>query len=89
MCVYNSEWPHNFTEPKPHLNQFSQIKYSNLETELNVMKKFKQNYQIQVQIRLVRKIKSKSIKKLQIRKIYIQIQIHVHLWWAAMLPFPV
>ena len=57
-----SEWPHNFTEPEPHLNQFSQIKCSNLDTELNVMKKIKQNYQIQirVQIRLVRNIKSKS-----------------------------
>ena len=42
------------------------------------MKKIKQNYeiQIQVQIRLVRnyeiQIQSKSIKKLQIRRIYIQ-----------------
>jgi len=60
MCVYNSEWPHNFTEPKLHLNQFSQIKCSYLETELIVMKKFEQNYQIQVQIQLVRNTKSKS-----------------------------
>jgi len=43
------------------------------------MKKFKQNYQIQiqVQIRSVRnyeiQIQSKSIKKLRIRRIYIQI----------------
>jgi len=37
-------------------NVIAQIKYSNLESEPNVMKKFKQNYQIQiqVQIRLVR-----------------------------------
>jgi len=48
------------TEPEPNLNQFSQIKYSNRETELNVMKKFKHNYQIQVEIRLVRIIKSTS-----------------------------
>jgi len=58
-------------------NVIAQIKHSNLETEPNVMKKIKQNYeiQIQVQIRLVRnyeiQIQSKSIKKLQIRRIYI------------------
>ena len=34
--------------PERNLNQFSQIKCSNLETELNFMKKFKQNYQIQI-----------------------------------------
>jgi len=49
------------------------------------MKNFKQNYQIQVQIRLVRnyeiQIQSKSIKKLQIRSIYIQ--NHVHLCYPA------
>ena len=62
MCFYNSGWLHNFTEPEPFLNQFSQIKYSNLESELDVMKKIKQNYQIQIrdQIPLVRNIKSKS-----------------------------
>ena len=65
-------------------NFIAQIKYSNLETESTVMKKIEQNYQIQfqVQLRLVRnseiQIKSKSIKKLQIRRIYIQTQIHVH-----------
>ena len=63
-------------------NVIAQIESSNLETETKVMKKFKQNYQIQVQIRLVRnyevQIQSKSIKKLQIRRIYIQIL--VHLW---------
>ena len=85
MCICNTEGRHNFTEPEPHLNEFSQIKYSTLETELNVMKKFKQNYQIQieVQIRLVInykiQIQFNSNKKLQIRRIYIQIQIHVHL----------
>jgi len=36
--LINSQWRHNFTEPEPNLNQFSLIKYSNLETELNVMK---------------------------------------------------
>ena len=54
-ALYNSE-PNdfrNFTEP--NLNQFSQSKYSNLEIEPNVMKKFKQNYKIQ--IRLIRKYK--------------------------------
>jgi len=43
------------------------------------MKKFKQNYEIQ--IRLVRnyeiQIQSKSNKKLQIRRIYIQIHVHL------------
>jgi len=51
--LYNSERRHIFTEPEPNLNKFTQIndiitqnviaqiKYSNLETEPNVMKKFK------------------------------------------------
>jgi len=58
-------------------NVIAWIKYSNLETEPYVMKKFKQNYQ--VQIRSVRnyKIQSKSIKKLQIRRIYIQIDVRL------------
>ena len=57
------------------------------------MKKFEQNYQIEipVQIRLVRdykiQVQSKSIKKLQIRRIYIQIiQTHVQLWWSPLSP---
>ena len=49
------------------------------------MTKFKQNYQIQVQIRLVKyyeiQIRSKSIKKLQIHKI--NIQFHFHLCWQV------
>jgi len=74
-----------------HFNVIEQIKYNNLETEPNVMKIFKQNHKIQfqVQIRLVRnyeiQVQSKSIKKLQIRRIYIQIQIHVHRWWVLTL----
>jgi len=40
-ALYNTEWRHNITEPEWNLNHVSQIKYRNLETELNVMKKFK------------------------------------------------
>ena len=97
MCVlYKSHWRHIHTVPEPNLNKFTkinditthhiiaQIKYSIFETEPNVMKQFKQNNQIQVQvqIRLVKNYKiqfqSYSINKLQIRRIFIQ--IHVHLW---------
>jgi len=45
----------NISGHESNLNQFSQIKYSNMETGPNVMKKFKQNYQIQ--IRLIRNYK--------------------------------
>jgi len=48
MCIvqFRPNNVRNFTER--NLNQFSQNKYNNLETEPNVMKKFKQNYQIQI-----------------------------------------
>jgi len=78
VCVlYNSEWRHDFTEPEPNLNHT----LNTAILKVSIMKKFKQNYQIQVQIRLVRnykiQIQSKSIKKLQIRRIYIQIHVHL------------
>jgi len=57
MCFGNTDLHHNLTEPEPHLKQFSQINYSNLETGLNVMKNFEEKHQIQVQIRLVRNYK--------------------------------
>ena len=76
LCVlYNSHWRHIFTEREPNLNKFAQIndiithniiaqiKYSNLETEPNVMKKFKRSYQIEVQIRLVRNYEIQIHKK--------------------------
>jgi len=65
MCVlYNSHRRHIFTEPEPNLNKFTQvnditthnilaqIENSSLESEPNVMKKSKQNYEIQIHVEI-------------------------------------
>jgi len=70
--------------PLKKTNRLNTIIYSS-ETKLKVATKFKQGYQIQIRLSRIYKIQiqSKPITKLKIRRI--KIQIHVHLLSSAYL----